>query len=257
MTRSLLTAAALALALTAAAQPARAGEPAICAPFVDELDSLEHERWIIADGWTNGSIFDAGWAKRNVAVRDGRVSLSLDDRPSSGRAFSAAEIQSRGFAGYGRFEVRMKAVRGRGMVSSFFVYTGPYFGDPMDEIDIEFLGRDTTVMHTNYFTAGKGLHGSYIPLGFDAADGFNDYAVEWRRDSIRWFVNGRMVHEERGERGPLPSHPGKIIINIWNNRGAEDWLGRFEYPGTPLTAVYDRIAYTPFPDNQLCGGDKR
>src|SRR3546814_12620976 len=60
------------------------------------------------------------------------------------------------------------------------------------------------------------------------------YAFEWRPDSIRWFVDGRQVHEETGQRGPLPSTPGKIFLHAWAGKNLDGWLGRVSYPGRPL-----------------------
>lgn len=255
MARTVLSVGSVALMALAAtlAEPAAARET-ICAPFTDNLEKLDGKRWLVSDGWSNGGMFNTGWSKENALVEDGHLSLVLNDRPSSGRPYTGAEIQSRGFAGYGRFEVRMKPARGAGTVSSFFVYTGPHHGDPMDELDIEFLGKDTTRMQLNYFTDGKGGNEKMIELGFDAADSFNDYAIEWRPDAIAWFVNGRKVHEERGKRSPLPERPGKIIASLWTGKGVDDWLGPFDYPGKPLTAVYDKIAFTPFDGTAACEG---
>src|SRR3546814_5031761 len=81
---------------------------------------------------------------------------------------------------------------------------------PHDEIDFEFLGKSPRQVQVNYYTARKGGHETMIDLGFDASEDFHTYAFEWRPDSIRWFVDGRQVHEETGQRGPLPSTPGKI-----------------------------------------------
>ena len=41
----------------------------------------------------------------------------------------------------------MQPGRGSGLVTALFTYTGPYAGDPHDEIDIEFLGKDLTKIH--------------------------------------------------------------------------------------------------------------
>lgn len=84
-----------------------------------------------------------------------------------------------------------------------------------------------------------------IELGFDATADYHDYAFEWRPDSIRWFVDGRMVHEETGARGPLLRTPGRILANVWAAVGADSWVGPFSYPGRPLEARVDRVSYRP------------
>src|SRR3546814_16281287 len=93
-----------------------------------------------------------------------------------------------------------------------------------------------------------------IDLGFDASAGFHTYAFEWRPDSIRWFVDGRQVHEETGARGPLPSHPGKIFLHAWAGKDLEGWLGRLSYPGHPLVAEIDCVAFRPLASPETSGG---
>src|SRR3546814_2282829 len=116
---------------------------------------------------------------------------------------------------------------------------------PHDEIDFEFLGKSPRQVQVNYYTAGKGGHETMIDLGFYASEDFHTYAFEWRPDSIRWFVDGRQVHEETGQRGPLPSTPGKIFLHAWAGKNLDGWLGRVSYPGRPLVAEVDCIAFRP------------
>jgi len=69
----------------------------------------------------------------------------------------SAEVQVKHQTGYGFYEVIMKPAAGAGLISSFFTYTGPYFGDPHDEIDIEFLGKNRNEVEFNTYTAGTML----------------------------------------------------------------------------------------------------
>ncbi|GAB4108896.1 MAG: hypothetical protein OHK0022_61150 [Roseiflexaceae bacterium] len=117
---------------------------------------------------------------------------------------------------------------------------------PWDEIDIEILGKDTTKMQTNYYTNGVGGHETMIDLGFDAALDFHTYAFEWTPTSIKWYVDGVLVHSENGSRGPLPTHAGKLMMNIWPGIGVDSWLGPFNYSG-PLSQQVDWVRYTPLP----------
>ena len=61
----------------------------------------------------------------------------------------------------------MKPIKNDGVVSSFFTYTGPSDGTRWDEIDIEFLGKNTTQVQFNYYTNGVGNHEYLYNLGFD------------------------------------------------------------------------------------------
>lgn len=70
--------------------------------------------------------------------------------------FDCGEYRSTNNYGYGLYEVSMKPAKNTGIVSSFFTYTGPAHGTQWDEIDIEFLGKDTTKVQFNYFMNGVG-----------------------------------------------------------------------------------------------------
>jgi endo-1,3-1,4-beta-glycanase ExoK len=224
--------------------------------FVDKLETYDKTFWRKSDGWANGwTKNDTGWVGRHIAIAGGRMSITLDDSGASGRSFASGEYQTHRFFGYGRFEARLKSVAAPGFVTGFFTYTGPTFnGAPHDEIDFEFLGKSPRQVQLNYFTDGKGGHDTTIDLGFDASADFHTYAFEWRPDSIRWFVDGRLVHEETGERGPLPSHPGKIYLHVWAGKDLEDWLGRISYPGHPLVAEVDCVSFRPLDSTEPgCG----
>lgn len=217
------------------------------AGFVDELESHDKTLWRKSDGWANDwNRIDTGWVGRHITFADGRMAITLTDDGASGRRFASGEYQSRRFFGYGRFEARLKAIAAPGIVTGFFTYTGPTFdGAPHDEIDFEFLGKSPRQVQLNYYTDGKGGHETMIDLGFDASEDFHTYAFEWRPDSIRWFVDGRQVHEETGARGPLPAHPGKLFLHVWAGKNLEGWIGRVSYPGRPLVAEVDCVAFRP------------
>lgn len=225
---------------------ASSGGTATPTAFRDPMDGFDGSRWIKSHDWANGwEKVQTGWLKRNLRFADGRLRIHLTDEGAAGRPTASGEYQSSDFFGYGRFEARLKAVAQPGVVTGFFTYTGPTFDAPHDEIDFEFLGKSPRQVQVNYFTNGVGKHETNIDLGFDASADFHTYAFEWRPDSIRWFVDGRMVHEERGARGPLPSTPGKIYLHLWAGRGLEGWIGRFSYPGHPLVAEVDCVAFRP------------
>lgn len=133
----------------------------------------------------------------------------------------------------------MKPIRNDGVVSSFFTYTGPSDNNPWDEIDIEFLGKDTTIVQFNYFTNGQGGHEYIYELGFDAAEEFHTYGFDWQEDGITWYVDGEAVHTAEKN---LPSTPSKIMMNTWPGTGVDGWLKAYDGT-TPITAEYRYIDY--------------
>lgn len=194
-----------------------------------------------ADGWSNGSMFNVTWRKENCTFENGKMQLIIDNDAKDGSVpYSGGEYRSAEFYGYGRYEVRMKAIKNDGVVSSFFTYTGPSDNNPWDEIDIEILGKDTTKVQFNYFTDGVGNHEYVYELGFDASEDFHDYAFEWYEDRIVWFVDGEEAY--RAEES-IPSTPGRIMMNAWCGTGVDSWLKAFDDSKLPLTAEYESISY--------------
>lgn len=249
--RRLLRMAAVALLLlTASPLGAGPAAAAIGGSFSDEFTSYDTSRWSKADGWSNGGMFNAGWRADHVWFNGGVMGLNLDTAtcPSGcpGKPYASGEYRTNDLFSYGRYSARLKASAGSGTVTSFFTYTGPSDGQPWDEIDVEILGKNTWQMQTNYFTNGVGGHETLIDLGFDASAGYHDYTFEWwPGGSINWFVDGRLVHQETSSRGPLPTHPQRIITNFWPGTGVDSWLGPFQHSGQ-RTATYDRVQYTKY-----------
>jgi beta-glucanase (GH16 family) len=224
--------------------------------FRDEFDSFNTTLWHAANNWTNYNPddpynpFDCWWLNDNVNFSSGVLSLTLNDSACPGGCggmnYASAEYRSNNHYHYGTYTVRMKAVANVGVVSSFFLYTGPSEDNPWDEIDIEITGNNPSYLHTNYFTNGVGGNGEHednIPLGFDASADFHTYSIEWLPDSITWYVDGLLVHTEDGSNGALPTTPGRIMMNFWpGTDSVNDWLGDFVY-SSPLQAQYDWVSY--------------
>lgn len=230
--------------------------------FVDRFSSLDTGRWMISHGWVNGDYQACTWSAKNVQVGDGRITLSLTDEPSDQREFSCAEVRTKGGYGFGTYEVRMRTAAGSGANSTFFTYVGPPFGAglPHDEIDFEFLGKNANGVQLNYYGRSKGQHEHIAKLDFDASQSFNDYAFYWGQDVIRWYVNGKLVREVKRDGDDWPVTPGRIFISLWAGQGAnmDGWLGRFAYPGQPMSATYELVAFTEdgkpcqFPTSIVC-----
>ena len=247
----------------AAAGAQEAPRVPIGASFFDDFSGIDRKRWFVSDGWNNGPHVGCAWsASNNQLTPPHGVNQVLDDRPGVGRPYSCGELQSNEFYGYGTYEVRLRSIDAPGVVTGFFVYTGPPHGAGKrhDEIDFEFMGRSPGQVQLNYFVAGRGGHERNIDLGFDAAKTINDYAFQWTPDAIRWFVNGKLVHEvKRKPDEAWPFEPGKIYLSIFAAIGMEGWTGRFQYPGHPLVATYEHVAFTAlgesckFPGSVLCG----
>lgn len=200
----------------------------------DEFD----DRMEICHGWENGGYFDCTWSKENVKFENGIMNLTINKDENEN--YTGGEYRSNETFGYGYYKVKMKPIKNDGVVSSFFVYTGESNGTQWDEIDIEFLGKDTTKVQFNYYTNGVGKHEYIYDLNFDASEDFHTYGFEWMKDSISWYVDGKLVHRVDSD---IPHTPGKIMMNVWPGKNVDKWLNPYDGK-TPITAEYSSVEYS-------------
>ncbi|MEM8579869.1 MAG: family 16 glycosylhydrolase [Pseudomonadota bacterium] len=217
-------------------------------------DSHWSKRWTVAHYDRQGS-FATGWRPRLASVvlparsrLGGFLSLELEPaQNNTEKPFLGAEVHT-GSVHYGRYEVVMQPTRGDGLVSAFFTYTGPWFGDPHDEIDFEFLGRDTTKVWLNLFAAGDRLHGKWVDLGFDAAAAPRLYRFDWRPESVTWYANERELLNITSDIHAIPATPSKVYLQIWaGNEKMHQWLKLPDPDAAGNMQVYC-VSYRPFDD---------
>ena len=212
----------------------------------EPLDYFNSSIWQEAN-WTNGGMFNCGFVPSNIGFSNGQMTIALINTPSFGKPYSSGEFRSNNTFTYGKFETNMMPAKASGTDSSFFLYTN----NPVwDEIDVEFLGKNTSQVQFNYFVNGVGGHEKIINLGFDASQAFHKYTIEYGNGYINWYVDGvwKWGVNNTGFNAPygaqMPSHPMQIMANLWPGIGVDSWLGTFNYWG-PLYAKYDYFLYTP------------
>ena len=166
------------------------------------------------------------WSRDRVQFTSEGMSLSIvESEAGANHPWVSGEVLKSDKFGYGRYEVVMKPVKGEGLVSSFFTYMGPYFNGPHDEIDIEFLGKNTRAVEFNTFRRGRPRYHKIYELPFDAADEFHLYAIEWRPEKITWFIDGVEVYSTPNGAEHLPKASSMIYMNVWTGH-ARGWVGR-------------------------------
>ena len=170
------------------------GDPLPSEPsFIDALTSFDTTKWAKAGPWSNGSPFANGWDASAVTFSSANgMTVKLDDAPfivdqTTTYPYTSGELRTTGYYGYGCYEVTMKPVAESGVVTAFFTFAGPY-DNPTNgngqhnEIDIEFLGKDTTYFQANYWTNDDQYvngHEYIVNLGFDASHDFHRYGFKW------------------------------------------------------------------------------
>lgn len=225
--------------------------PEIGSPFIDRFQGIDRARWRLSDGWDNGPWIANDWRAAQVGHFPDGVHVVLARNRNGAKRFSSGELQTHTLYQFGYFETRMQAPRGSGLVTGFFTYNRPEGESSWDEIDIEILGRDTRSVQFTYFRDGERVP-VVVPLGFDAAAGFHTYGFEWRRDRIRWYVDGVLMHEVTGA-GIPNERPQRLLMSLWNSSELTQWVGPimpWEGPWTlRVSCVAQAETYT---GHQLC-----
>ena len=196
----------------------------------------------ISDGYSNGGMFRSRWSKDRVRCENGIGYLSIVDEDDTNYG---AEIRTyKGYL-YGYFGARMKTFKHPGTVQSVFTYNGGRY--IWDEIDIEFLGKDTTHVQFNYYSNGRGGHEYWYDLGFDSSEDFHDYGFKWEEDRITWYVDFKPVYAAEAKLGQW----GNFFINVWAGQpSVNNWLRPYVKTSTPLEAQYDCMYYSPLPESK-------
>jgi len=211
----------------------------------DTLRRLDRGYWDRLD--TTFFCNQAVFAPENLLARPGGgLDLRLRREERGDRHFTAASFATKDREDarflYGRFEVVMKPSRVSGVLSAFFLYRF----DPWQEIDAEFVGKDTTKLLFNvYYNPGRegdlynyGFRGTpvRVDLGFDAADDFHRYTIEWDPSGLRFFVDGRLVHHRpAGLPTPVPHLPMRFHVNVWPTC-SEELAGPLDASALPTQA---------------------
>jgi beta-glucanase (GH16 family) len=127
---------------------------------------------------------------------------------------------------YGRMEARIKMPQGVGTWPAFWMLGGDLLdGVPWPEcgeIDImefrgDFSDRSTSALHGPTTPKGSGLGAAFLnatPL----SDGYHTYAIEWKKNSITFIVDGRATgtysSADTGARGWVYNQEFFLILNL-------------------------------------------
>lgn len=178
--------------------------------WADDFDgtTLDLTKWEaqIGDGCDEGI---CGWGNNeleyykaeNAVVSNGSLKIIAKLERVAAKKYTSARIRTKNLADftYGRFEARIKLPVGKGLWPGFWMLstTEPYGGWPQSgEIDImEFLGSAPdhtfgTIHYGDPYPDNKWQGNNfYLNDGTIFSDKFHEFAIEWKKDEIRWYVD--------------------------------------------------------------------
>jgi beta-glucanase (GH16 family) len=190
-----------------------------------EGDAIDPARWqheVNCWGGGNGEQQCYTDDPDNAFVDGGQLHIVARGEPTSGPAvndddpaydpgdtsvtlpYSSARLRTRGMGDwrFARVEVRARLPRGQGtwtgvwMLPTELVYGGWAASGEIDIMEAVNLGVDGearvygTLHYGSYWPANVHTGAEYsLPGGASPADEFHDYALEWERGEIRWYVD--------------------------------------------------------------------
>lgn len=241
----------------AVAIPAKARPTLPSAPgFITLLGDTLNDAFFYRSEYANPTGHYGGdWSRDNIGQSAEGAGLEVRRHPSRSGPYTGGEMKTLRTYGYGRYEVVMRPAKGSGLVSSFFTYTGAYDGNPHDEIDIEFLGLDTSRIHFNYFRNGKTGASATFDLPFDAAEADHLYAFDWAPEGITWYVDGEPYYKTIDGDAFLPTTPGSIVFNAWTGKPfMSAWHGKPTFE-SGASAHYSCVSFSPMGEQSRACSD--
>ena len=205
--------------------------------FSDDFDgkALDTQKWI--DSYPGGVRTHSNheqqyYAPDGYTLRGGKLIFRAERRAQGGMPYTSGMVASfsKFSQKYGRFEIRTKFPKGKGLWPAFWLLPASRAWPP--EIDIlEFLAHDPTCVYfTNHWRAASSgsQHEQGQLRGPDFTKDFHTFTLDWKPDVMIWSVDGV---ERFRTREHVPQEPMYILANL---AVGGDW------PGFP-------DASTPFP----------
>lgn len=210
----------------------------------DEFDTVDLTRWELMTHSFDGNL--AQFSATNATTQDGVLSLALSAAPEgAAKPYLGVEMRSRETLTYGKVEASVRFAAGSAVVSSLVLLFTPWPPPDWNELDIEFLGKNTDRIQFNHMinippadpVAGHLQYPELVTLDYNPAADFHTYVIEWVPGEARFLVDGELLHTatEEMQRMTLPQN---ILLTIWASSAAA-WAGPINSTTAPTRVDYD------------------
>ncbi|MGF1669152.1 MAG: family 16 glycosylhydrolase [Balneolaceae bacterium] len=242
-----------------------------------EGDTLDESKWSFQFG-TGASEGLVGWGnnelqyytdrEENIFVADGKLHIIARKESFNNRNYTSARIRSiyQGDWKFGRFEIRAKLPEGQGIWPAIWMMpTDNAYGGwaASGEIDImELVGHEPGVVHGTIHYGGSWPDNVSSGASFQLdsrkfSDDFHTFALEWREDQIRWFVDGVLYQIQRNwftQGHDFPAPFDKRFHMLLNVAVGGNWPGSpDETTVFPQEMIIDYVRVYQDPDQQDLG----
>jgi hypothetical protein len=190
--------------------------------------------------WSTGALFVAA--------------LLAQTNAAHAKAYKGAEVYTLQTVMYGRVEIRMRMIRGSGMISTFFTYKNgsETTGSLWEETDIEALGKnDAKSWQSNLITGNPRQTSEQVYTSTTSlADAYHTYTLEWTPDYVSWSFDGTMVRKTEGGQASSLINPETLRFNAWAS-DSTGWAGALDENALPAYQFVNWIKYYHYDNGQF------
>lgn len=207
----------------------------------DEFDeeSLDISKWNVLTRETSKHGELQYYIPDEAFLKDGKLRIQSSKRDFGSQHYTSGRLDTSDKLAitYGRIEIRGKLPVGQGIWPAYWLYPQnrdwqmeytmqeaiangkessiPEFRPWYTEIDImEYLGHEPKVFYATFhyysFKGEKKSSSSKFVADFSFNEDFHIYVLEWERDAIKWYIDGKLIHT--ASEG-VPHAPHYLILN--------------------------------------------
>ena len=175
--------------------------------FVQTFDSMKD----VEASWTMSSWTGANrtHSPANVNVKDGILELTLSGSTPGTKPVCAEVVSRKSDFFYGTYRASIKMTNKPGAVVGWFTYRG----NPLNEIDVEFLTRDPLLAHFTLHHIQTGVDHGNKTLSFDPSAAFHEYRFDWYQDRVEYYVDNEPAAILKNK---VPDQPSRLLLNHWS-----------------------------------------
>jgi beta-glucanase (GH16 family) len=169
------------------------------------------------------------------------------------KPYKAGEIYTPEARLYGKYVFSMRAAKGSGVISAFFLWKNgsEQPGSFWEEVDIEIFGKNNAQSwQSNIITGTATARITYEAThshDFSFGDDFHIFALEWTPASLTWYVDDMSVRTEDSEQAAALVSPAQLRFNLWASDDPA-WVGPWNDAILPVFMHVDWVEYYAWND---------
>ena len=189
--------------------PVSPGQDAVSSrvEFLETFDSMQQ----VDASWTLSSWTGANrtHSPANVTVKNGVLELKLSGSTPGTLPVCAEIVSRKNDFFYGTYRASIKMTNAPGAVVGWFTY----LGNPLNEIDVEFLTRDPNLAHFTLHHIQTSVDHASKTVPFDPSTAFHEYRFDWYKDRVDYYIDGQPYATLTNK---VPDQPSRLLLNHWS-----------------------------------------